>query len=328
MCFIQDDDNILLICGLISGFYLIYIFIALFFGVFLMRTFIVFDKDTVYYLLGVFLFSYSLEFLLIMLVLNGDFWSANFLFAVLVFVPSVVASIVINIYRKEDPKYYGLDIGDLHYAYVAYTYPIATIFLAGIIAWFLGFQVDWSLTNFKFSLAMKAIAMGLNPDTYYYYFLGGALLAPFFNMFFTIGEEVGWRGYLLTKLLERNTLERTILAVGIIWALWHAPLIIFMGYNYPSLRGWGLLLFIPFCISHGTILIWLKIKSGGVVLPTLGHASLNAFLWLAVALLDTQTNLFHLLVGIPGIISASLIALIFYWDLKIMEQKIRDVSMV
>ena len=52
------------------------------------------------------------------------------------------------------------------------------------------------------------------------------LLALFYSMF-ALGEELGWRGYLLAKLAPIG-LGRASILIGIIWGVWHAPAI-FMG---------------------------------------------------------------------------------------------------
>jgi membrane protease YdiL (CAAX protease family) len=44
------------------------------------------------------------------------------------------------------------------------------------------------------------------------------------------GEEIGWRGYLLTRLIDAGV-PRPVLVSGLIWALWHAPLLV--GGVYP-----------------------------------------------------------------------------------------------
>ena len=41
-----------------------------------------------------------------------------------------------------------------------------------------------------------------------------------------LGEEGGWRGYLLPRLLERGSEARASLIIGIIWALWHLPIMV------------------------------------------------------------------------------------------------------
>lgn len=39
-----------------------------------------------------------------------------------------------------------------------------------------------------------------------------------------LGEEGGWRGYLLPRLLEQGGEVRASLIIGIVWALWHLPI--------------------------------------------------------------------------------------------------------
>ena len=47
------------------------------------------------------------------------------------------------------------------------------------------------------------------------------------------GEEIGWRGYMLTRLVAGG-LPAPILVSGLIWGLWHTPLI--LGGQYASAR--------------------------------------------------------------------------------------------
>jgi len=58
-----------------------------------------------------------------------------------------------------------------------------------------------------------------------------APIAPLVNGVFTFGEEWGWRGLLLPKLLPLGQ-WRALLFSGAIWGAWHAP-IVALGYNYP-----------------------------------------------------------------------------------------------
>jgi membrane protease YdiL (CAAX protease family) len=99
-------------------------------------------------------------------------------------------------------------------------------------------------------------------------------LAPF-GAILAIGEEMGWRGWLLPKLMPLGTI-RALTISGAIWALWHAPLNL-LGYNYGSTPGWlGLLCMTAMCIVVGAVLAWLRLRSGSVWPAALGHAAFNA----------------------------------------------------
>jgi hypothetical protein len=53
---------------------------------------------------------------------------------------------------------------------------------------------------------------------------------------FTFGEEYGWRGYLLPRLLPLGEIRATLL-LGMVWGLWHLPLLL-AGLNYPGVNVW------------------------------------------------------------------------------------------
>ena len=99
------------------------------------------------------------------------------------------------------------------------------------------------------------------------------LVAPFLNLPLYLGEELGWRGFLaprLTALLGR----RGVLVTGVIWGLWHLPIIL-LGYNYGSQPLAGLLVWIPLCMSLSVLLTALR-NAGGAIWPAaLAHGALN-----------------------------------------------------
>jgi membrane protease YdiL (CAAX protease family) len=99
----------------------------------------------------------------------------------------------------------------------------------------------------------------------------GALL----NLVPALGEEIGWRGWLLPKLMPLGVVP-ALAASGVIWGLWHAPLIL-LGYNYPNSPGWlGLSTMVGMCILMGAVFGWLRLRSQSVWAPALAHGSFNA----------------------------------------------------
>ncbi len=96
------------------------------------------------------------------------------------------------------------------------------------------------------------------------------------NAVFGMGEEIGWRGYLIHRLIPHNFYLQTI-AIGIIWGLWHAPLIAILGYNYSGQTGIvPLLIFLIFTVSTSFVLNNIRYLSGSIIPPALTHGTLNA----------------------------------------------------
>ena len=104
------------------------------------------------------------------------------------------------------------------------------------------------------------------------------LIAPLLNIIFCAGEELGWRGYLLPKLLQRHGMPKALLFSGLIWGLWHAP-IIAMGHNYGlGYPGWpwlGIVAMILFCIVTGCLFAYVTLRSGTFWPAALAHGALN-----------------------------------------------------
>ena len=101
-------------------------------------------------------------------------------------------------------------------------------------------------------------------------------LAVPINAVFAFGEEFGWRGYLLPRLMGHLGPWPGLLLHGAIWGFWHAPLILLSGYNYPGHALLGVPWFVISGALMGVLLGWLRLASGRVLAPTLAHAALNA----------------------------------------------------
>ncbi|MGV8858706.1 CPBP family intramembrane glutamic endopeptidase [Rhodoglobus sp.] len=98
--------------------------------------------------------------------------------------------------------------------------------------------------------------------------------AAFINLIPALGEELGWRGWLLPKLMPLGAVPAIVIS-GVIWGLWHAPLIL-LGYNYPDAPRWlGLTMMIGMCSIFGAIFGWLRLRSDSVWPAALAHAVFN-----------------------------------------------------
>jgi len=133
------------------------------------------------------------------------------------------------------------------------------------------------------------------------------------NSVLAFGEEVGWRGWLISALRPLG-LWPTLLISGAVWGLWHAPLIL-LGYNFNEPNPFGLILMVVGCMSLGVIFGWLRLRSGNIWPAVLAHGTFNAAAGLALLLSAAEPSATPLVLSPlswPGWIAcALLIGLLF-----------------
>lgn len=149
--------------------------------------------------------------------------------------------------------------------------------------------------------------------------IGSFTLAALFNSLFALGEELGWRGYLLAKMAPLG-MGRASILIGLIWGVWHAPAI-FMGYNYPGHPWLGMLLMVWFTVGWSVILTWLRLETRSVLAAAFGHGLLNAVAGLPLLLLLDADSLIRAPLGITGLVPLSLLAVLAFGLLRRREQE-------
>jgi membrane protease YdiL (CAAX protease family) len=102
------------------------------------------------------------------------------------------------------------------------------------------------------------------------------VLGPFLGLLLGFGEEFGWRGTLQRELIALGKVKG-ILLLGVIWGIWHAP-VIAMGHNYPGYPILGILVMTGYTVGLGFALGHVMLKSGSVLLVAWLHA-LNNQVW-------------------------------------------------
>ena len=151
------------------------------------------------------------------------------------------------------------------------------------------------------------------------------LIAPLLNAIPTFGEEFGWRGYLQPKLMPLGG-RKAILLTGVIWGVWHWPVIL-MGYNFgndyfgaPFL---GPLAMVWFTIILSALLGWVTIKADNVWPAVIAHGALNGIAALGLIFIqgEPSTLLGPTPVGLIGGIGFTIGALIIFLLPKALESK-------
>ena len=144
--------------------------------------------------------------------------------------------------------------------------------------------------------------------------------APLINMLLAVGEEAGWRGFLYPQLKARLGKVRGWLIGGVIWGVWHWPLIGLIGYEYGTdYAGFpvvGMLIFCVFATAAGILCDWVYEKSGSVWFPSVLHGAINAVAAIPMALCIARTGSAILLgpapmgvlAGLPMAVCAAVLA--------------------
>lgn len=103
------------------------------------------------------------------------------------------------------------------------------------------------------------------------------------NAFFAFGEEYGWRGVLAEQLRPLGVL-RSNLVIGVLWGLWHAPIIIGMGHNYGSQWALGVPMMVAWTVPLSFLLTWVRNRAHSVLAPAILHGAYNGTIGMFVIL--------------------------------------------
>ena len=92
-----------------------------------------------------------------------------------------------------------------------------------------------------------------------------------------LGEEIGWRGFLVPELSKTFGFTATALIIGIVWATWHYPGLIWGDYNNGTPAWYGLTCFTVMVVAIAVVFAWLRLKSGSLWTGAILHASHNLY---------------------------------------------------
>lgn len=142
-----------------------------------------------------------------------------------------------------------------------------------------------------------------------------------------LAEEFGWRAYLTPKLEKLLPLPAALTLSGIIWGMWHAPIIVHglnFGLDYPGYPYAGFALMCVFCIFTGCTLTFLTKKSGSVLPAAVCHGVIDTViipqLVITRAEIEEQTFLLGICSMLPGCIMGLVFLVILLKGLRTKEK--------
>jgi uncharacterized protein len=181
-------------------------------------------------------------------------------------------------------------------------------------------SVRWTAVALLLPLAMMAAAIAGSvavfgaPSPSVSISVGGVLLVEFVRVLFLggpVGEELGWRGFALSRLQQHRSALVASILLGMVWGLWHLPMYFVLGTGQSEMLSTGTSPafaiggFIGWTIGLSVLYTWLFNQTGGsLIVVILFHAAVNlsAFLPAAVGSGGTASLLNVLLTWLVAIL--------------------------
>jgi membrane protease YdiL (CAAX protease family) len=130
-----------------------------------------------------------------------------------------------------------------------------------------------------------------------------------------IGEELGWRGFLVPELYKHYSFTTTALVSGVIWSVYHWPLLHLLAAPHLEVSPWPLMASVTVAgIGLSTILAWFRLRSGSVWTAVIFHMALNVHTQGFFQNLTTKTSwLTDYISGEYGVMLAFVVSPIAVW---------------
>jgi membrane protease YdiL (CAAX protease family) len=172
----------------------------------------------------------------------------------------------------------GWSWGAWRWQWLAFAIPLGYTTVAYVFVWFSGYG---GFPDPQFVVSTRAsLGWTSAPDWLvlggYFLLIGSAGMA--LSMAFALGEEIGWRGFLTPQLTALFGFRAGALLTGVIWTLWHLPLVFFADYNNTAPSWFGVTSFAVLMLGMSVIMAWLRLSSGSLWTAAVFHASHNQFI--------------------------------------------------
>lgn len=183
-------------------------------------------------------------------------------------------------------KILGLGVGILSWQWGESRWHLAAYFLPlvyGLVAYGFIWQMGLGgLVDSKF-LAEIGRYLGLSGWSETGTMIFGAIMLATVGMIWhlatSLGEEIGWRGFLTPQLMRLTSFPVASLVTGLIWSAWHLPLIYYTTYNAgPVNLHLQMASFTLMTIGLSFIMTYLRLKSKSLWPATTLHAAHNVFI--------------------------------------------------
>tara|TARA_B100001146_G_C16134105_1_gene413740 strand:- start:86 stop:844 length:759 start_codon:yes stop_codon:yes gene_type:complete len=190
-----------------------------------------------------------------------------------------LATIVTCVIRKRSLASLGWQWGEWKFQWMSYLIPFSIAFSAYLIVWFVGFG---DFYNAEFLLKQKEnynLTHWNDTNIFLFHIVLVATVSFVVSLPSILGEELGWRGLLVPELSKFMSFTGVALVSGLVWSVWHWPLMIKGLYGNDVTPLYYQLFFSTlFITSTGVIMAYLRLKTGSLWTAVIYHASSNIFI--------------------------------------------------
>ncbi|MAL18723.1 MAG: CPBP family intramembrane metalloprotease [Balneola sp.] len=210
---------------------------------------------------------------------------------------------------------------DLRHIKTSYFVPFLYVTVTYVLIWLFGlggFSNEESIIEWANNLGLMGIG-SLKAEIAV--IIGVVLLATvgvIKSMATVLGEEIGWRGFFVHELRKVSSFTGTSLISGIIWALWHWPVIVYYGNNVLL----EFTTFLVVIISMSFIMTYCTFKSKSLWPAVIFHAVSNVYVQKIYPPLTSSTDTTEIWHGEYGIMFAMVTVVfgLFYWRKAVHEK--------
>jgi uncharacterized protein len=191
--------------------------------------------------------------------------------------PALAAIITQKIFSQKSSDF-GWKWPQARYTFMSYCIPLGYSLAAYLTIW------STNLGKFYNPQVFDALAKnyGINHLPIFISMPGIILFSATFgwlhSCLLALGEEIGWRGFLVPTLFKVVSFRKTAILSGLIWAIWHYPVIISGNYSNGTPLPYRIVCFTLLLIFISFPLAWLRLKSGSLWTGMIFHASHNLFI--------------------------------------------------
>jgi len=232
----------------------------------------------------------------------------------LMWCPAVATATTCLVFRR-NLRGLGWKPGKARYLLLGYALPLVTTAAVYGIVWLTGlggFPNETTITVFNEQLGTDfrpgmAMLVHFALTATVTFALGGLIPA--------LGEEIGWRGYLVPELAKVTSFTGVAVISGVIWTLYHVPIMLFGDYNAGAPPLYTLAMFAIGLMGLSIVLAWLRLKSGSVWPAVILHASYNTFLQSYFDRYTVHNDVTPYLVGEFGVLIALALVIVgfLFW---------------